>query len=395
MFNGKQVGFAELSGAYRASLWSGTKASFVDLHPSGAENSFARGGFGTRQVGDAEYSSVTKAVTWTGTAGSAVVLQPTGATSSSARGATATRQVGYAQFSGNRHAGYWTGSAASWTDLHPAGSSGSEALAAHGDMIVGNFRVSSSPHACIWIGSTATPVRTDLHTFLPAGYSQSSATAVFADATTIYVVGSAYNTTAERYEAVMWKKDILVEFAFTLNKTTVAGQNSVQGTITVDPAPGTPLVFATFDNGSLVTTPASVTVAAGTTVKNFQITVTAVTAPINTTIYAKYGAVTKAQPLTLAPLVPTALSFTPNPVVGGNSTVGKVVINGMAGPGGRTVAIMDNSPNATVPSKVVVPAGANSVTFNISTTPVTAVKTAIVTAKVTAGEKTGTFRINP
>lgn len=185
------------------------------------------------------------------------------------------------------------------------------------------------------------------------------------------------------------------EFGFVLNKTHVAGQNSVKGTITLANMPAQNVVFTTFDNSSLVTTPATVTVSANTTTKDFQITVAAVNSPINTTVSAKLGVVTKTAPLTLTPLIPTALAFTPNPVVGGNSVSCRVVINGVAGPGGRTIAVFDNSTYTTMPSSVVVPAGATQVFFTINTTHPNTVQTITVTARVSAGEKTANFRINP
>jgi hypothetical protein len=185
------------------------------------------------------------------------------------------------------------------------------------------------------------------------------------------------------------------EFTLALNKSTVAGQNSVLGTITMDRTQPTNTVFATSDNSSLVTTPATVTVSANTLTKNFQITVTAITSTVNTTIFATFGGVTRSQPLTLAPLVPTALEFTPTNVTGGQSTSCRVVINGVAGPGGRDIAILDNSAFSTVPSLVTVPAGATSVTFPITTSAVASIQNVIVTARVSAGEKTGSFRINP
>jgi hypothetical protein len=184
-------------------------------------------------------------------------------------------------------------------------------------------------------------------------------------------------------------------FTFALNKSQVAGQNSVKGTITPDTVKPTNTVFTTFDDSSLVTTPATVTVAANAAFKDFQITVTAVNSTINTTISAKLGTVTKTAPLALIPLVPTAMAFTPNPVVGGNTLSCRLIINGVAGPGGRVVSVFDNSPNTTMPSQVTVPAGATQVIFDIQTTPVTTPKNVTLTAAVSAGTKTGTFRINP
>lgn len=184
-------------------------------------------------------------------------------------------------------------------------------------------------------------------------------------------------------------------FNFVLSKSSVAGQNFLLGTVSIDSAQATNTVFTTFDNSSLVTTPASATISAGLLSKSFQIQVMAVNSPINTTVSAKLGVLTRTQPLTLAPLIPTSMVFTPNPVIGGNNVSCRLVINGIAGPGGRNVSVFDNSAFATTPSSVTVPAGATSVTFNITTVAVASVKTVTVTATVSAGTKTANFRINP
>jgi hypothetical protein len=245
----------------------------------------------------------------------------------------------------------------------------------------------------IWSGSANTYV--DLSTTLPATYSNGTAKAMWTDGTSLFVLGEAYDTQDGVNHAILWKTGVQDAFGFALNKTQVAGQNSVQGTITLAAVEGSPAIFTTYDNSSLVTTPSSVTVPTGSLVKNFQITVTAVTAPINTLVYAKRGAVTQSRPLTLTPLIPTALAFTPSQVTGGQTISCRIVINGVAGPGGRTIAVFDNSTNTSMPSTVIVPAGATQVIFNITTTPVASQKTVTVTARVSAGEKTGTFKINP
>lgn len=391
--DGWQVGNALWTGGNnQASLWHGTAASWVSLHPAGATFSYALGCDGGKQVGRAIFSGVHCAILWSGTATAYVNLSPSGSTDSGANCVQGGKQGGYAQVGGVTQASLWSGTASSWLSLHPSGAATSVINDMSGDLQAGYARFGTSDHAGVWTGTAAS--FEDLHALLPTTYSSSQARAIWRSDTMAYVVGHAKNSLGE-FEAVMWTKSLTGSFALSLNKSSVAGQNSVQGTITMNAAPATNTVFNTWDNSSLVTTPPSVTVLMGTTTKNFQITTTAITSTINTTIYAQRGAETKSQPLTLTPLIPTAMSFTPNPVTGGQSTSCKLVINGVAGPGGRTIAILDNSPNATVPATVVVPAGATSVTFPITTTTVTAVKTVTVTARVSAGEKTATFRINP
>lgn len=383
----------------RAALWRGSAESWVSLHPNGVVRSSANAVLGETQVGwvDIGGGGNPSASMWSGTAESWVNLNPLGAQASVASCLTATRQGGHAMFDfSNPHAGFWSGTAASFQDLHPTTSLYSQVLDMDGNVQVGMHALAEGPQerACIWFGSAASMV--DLHYFTPTGaYYSSRATAVGTDGVNECVYGTAWEPTTGVTHAVVWRRPIEEAFSFSLNKATVAGQNSVQGTIKMDLPSVTSTIFSTYDNSSLVTTPASVTLSASTITKNFQITVAAVNSPINTTIYAKRGFVTKSQPLTLSPLVPTAMAFTPNPVTGGETTVARIVINGVAGPGGRTIAIFDNSPFASVPSTVTVPAGASQVTFPVSTAIVTSVKIVTLTARVSAGEKTGTFRIDP
>ena len=76
--NGQQTGTVYFFGTgYRASLWSGTAASWVDLHPgSGDSSAFAIGA--GQQVGQADVAGLTHASLWTGTAASWVDLHPPG-----------------------------------------------------------------------------------------------------------------------------------------------------------------------------------------------------------------------------------------------------------------------------------------------------------------------------
>lgn len=392
----KQVGFVLKDGVERASLWSGTAASRVDLHPTDSTMSNARNVLGNTQVGYAEFAGQIRAGKWTGTAASWISLHPTGAQESVANTLSATKQGGYAMFNDNLHAALWSGTAASFVDMHPVGSAESHIYDMTDALQVGFTKLGDGAfRAAYWSGTAASFI--DLHADLPSQYVESVCHGVAADATYEYITGVVLDSVSQKFRAALWKRPVgsSLTFEFTLNKTTVAGQNSVQGTITLGETQASPTVFTTYDNSSLVTTPATVTVPASTLLKNFQITVVAVTSPINTLIYAKYGSVTQSKPLTLAPLIPTSVSCTPNPVTGGQTTTGRIVINGVAGPGGRTIAVFDNSPNATTPSTVVVPAGASQVTFPIPTTAVTSVKNVTITARVSAGEKTGTFRINP
>ncbi len=156
-------------GAERATLWSGTAASWVNLDPAGSSESMALGASATNQVGWADVAGRRRASLWSGTAASWVDLHPAGAFQSQALGAWGGNQVGFMS-DGVGRASLWSGTAASWVDLHPVGVSQSEALAIWDDNQAGRVVVEGSFHAGMWSGTAESFV--DLH---PAGAFQSEA----------------------------------------------------------------------------------------------------------------------------------------------------------------------------------------------------------------------------
>lgn len=184
-------------------------------------------------------------------------------------------------------------------------------------------------------------------------------------------------------------------FEFSLNKVVVAGQNSVQGTLLLDQAASTSTAFAITSSTTLVTPPDMVWVSPGQTIRNFYIGASVVMSPVMAVISAKRGTIVRSQSLLLSPLVPTAMAFLPSAAIGGQNLNCRLVINGVAGPGGRVISVFDSSTYATTPNTVTVPPGATQVVFPITTRPVASMQTVFVTARVSAGERTGTFRIYP
>jgi hypothetical protein len=176
---GQQVGSAHVDGIERASLWSGTANSWVDLHLAGMASSFAYDVGGGQQVGYAAVDvDVIHASLWNGDAGSWVDLHPTGAVQSIATGVDGAEQVGYAYYPVGEdllpRASLWSGTAASWVDLHPAGTTESRAREADGGYQVGYAAVDVDViHASLWNGDAGSWV--DLH---PAGAILSNATGV-------------------------------------------------------------------------------------------------------------------------------------------------------------------------------------------------------------------------
>lgn len=219
--NGMQAGYASFGGIYKAGYWNGTSGSFVSLHDSAYDHTFALSTNGSIQVG---YGMGTptggngQALGWSGSAASLVNMNPSGFVGSAATSVSGSSIVGYGFDSSNRFSallwsglnntptvlnpvgydnsfaiatsgavqvGYangaltgnldtammWHGTAASAISLHPAGYDYSYALGAGGNMQVGQVVDSSfNMHAGMWLGSAANFV--DLH---PTGAAYSSA----------------------------------------------------------------------------------------------------------------------------------------------------------------------------------------------------------------------------
>ena len=74
------------------------------------------------------------------------------------------------------------------------------------------------------------------------------------------------------------------------------------------------------------------------------------------------------------------LSLTKSIVAGCQSVTGRLQLANPAPAGGRVVSISDTLPSATTPASVTVPAGATTVTFAITTRPVTTLQSGTITA---------------
>jgi hypothetical protein len=143
---------------------------------------------------------------WTGTAASFVNLHPTGASYSLVSATDGVTQGGYGIFGGITHAGIWHGTAGSFIDIHPAGASSSSVSSLSGAYQAGSAYFSGIPRAALWNGTAASFI--DLHALLPPGYSESNANGVWTNGEIIQVVGSAYNTAAMHEEAIIWNGDL-------------------------------------------------------------------------------------------------------------------------------------------------------------------------------------------
>jgi hypothetical protein len=179
---GQQVGFiwtgAFPSSRVHASLWTGSAASRIDLHPTGFDTSIAYSTSGAQQVGSAQGPgtfAAGHALLWSGSAASVIDLNPPGYRDSEALSVAGGRQLGYGYLnaSGQYHALLWTGTASSAVDLHPAGFNLSFGQSTDGVQQVGvAFGAAGGGlgQAILWTGSAGSAIN-----LTPAGWISSHA----------------------------------------------------------------------------------------------------------------------------------------------------------------------------------------------------------------------------
>jgi hypothetical protein len=139
------------------------------------------------------------------------------------------------------------------------------------------------------------------------------------------------------------------------------------GTVTLTgPAPaGGAVVTLASSEWALFVLPGSVTVPAGATSAQFQVGTQVARA--TTVITASYNGVNKTAALASVYPTVTALTCTPNPVFGGETTICTVTLNGIM-PGAVTVQVSTDQPFiAPASGYLTVPAGAVSAAFSLTT----------------------------
>lgn len=184
--------------------------------------------------------------------------------------------------------------------------------------------------------------------------------------------------------------------SLSVNSSTVVGGTGVTGTVTLSgPAPtGGASVSLQSSITAAATVPSSVTVPANSTSTTFTITTYAVASNTSTTITASLG-VSRTASLTVNTASLSSISRSPASVVGGASSTGTVTLNGPAPSGGKLITLqISNSSVARAPANVTIAAGSKSITFTITTTPVSANTSVTITATYAGVARTTTLTVN-
>ena len=178
-----------------------------------------------------------------------------------------------------------------------------------------------------------------------------------------------------------------VPFSVTFTRDTPASGQDEQGTIQLTGAApaGGAAVALTSSDPTAFPLPATVTIPAGlaTGTAPFFFDAGTVTTPTTVTITATYDSASVTTTVTVEPTEVAAVLIDPTTITGGQSPGTIVELNGPAPAGGTLVTLSSNSPAASVPQSVTVPAGGSEAAFATNTQPVTA--NTVVTLTATLG----------
>lgn len=158
--------------------------------------------------------------------------------------------------------------------------------------------------------------------------------------------------------------------------------NPVSATVTLNgPAgPSGVVVSLSDDNSALDVSVGTETIPSGQSSLTFNLPTNPVAANVTVTLTATYGGVTVSCTVGVRAAVLKNITMSSNSGVGGvYSPTGTVNMNGTVA-AGTTVYLSSSDPSITVPASVVVPASASTVTFSVTSSPVSVNTSVTITA---------------
>jgi len=183
-----------------------------------------------------------------------------------------------------------------------------------------------------------------------------------------------------------------------LNPSSITGGQSATATVNLTgPAPSTSALVSLSSANPAASVPSSITIPANSSSASFTISTTTVTTTTAGNITATYSGASKSAILTVNPPAPAAISsltLSPSTIVGGSTATGTVTLTKAAPAGGIEVNLTSsNSTRAKVPATVLIPAGALSQVFNITTTATKQKTNVRITASYAGVNKSATLTI--
>ncbi len=163
--------------------------------------------------------------------------------------------------------------------------------------------------------------------------------------------------------------------SFQIAPQEIAGGTNSTGTITLSAAAPPGGTTFSLSPVSGITTPATVTIPAGSTKASFAITTAATTQYTNNIITATAGALSLQNTFNVDPLM-GGFAQSMGTTMAGIPVNCTAILNGRAPAGGATIVLSSDNAAVTVPPTVTVPAGSMVATFTAMTTPVATAVTA-------------------
>ncbi len=184
--------------------------------------------------------------------------------------------------------------------------------------------------------------------------------------------------------------------SLTVNPTSILGGTNAMVTVTLAGVAGpygNIIKFAT--TSPEVHLPATETIPSGMSSFTFSIPTSAVSSTSQITITDTFWVYSQTTTLTLTPALISGLTFSANPVIGGQTTTATVHLATVAGPTGDLIKITSNLGDAIVPTTVTVPVGQNSAQFTVHTVAVSAARVAKITATLGTSTLSQNLTITP
>ena len=146
------------------------------------------------------------------------------------------------------------------------------------------------------------------------------------------------------------------------------------------PAPAGGAVVTLTSTSPTATPLQAVTLPAGTSFAQFQLTTGQVATSTAATVTASYGGASASTVLTVDPTSLKSIGPSPNTITGGAPGGATIALNGSAGPNGAVISLSSSSPLAVVPATVTAPAGSFFQPFTIQTSQVAVTTPVTITA---------------
>jgi uncharacterized protein (TIGR03790 family) len=186
------------------------------------------------------------------------------------------------------------------------------------------------------------------------------------------------------------------QFSLALSTRYVLNGDTPTATVTLaNPSPtGGTVINLSSSKPTLATVPASVTVPGGATTASFTVT-TATSPPVTGDTAVRITASGVGQnALTVTPML-AGLVVTSGSIIGGASTGGLVILNGIAKSGGAVVSMHSSITSITVRATVTVPQGASQATFSINSSYVATSTSGSITANLAGASTAASLTLQP